>query len=152
MLQRIQTIYLLGSLILIALVSYLPLLTLADSSGALYTYTAAGIFQTGGDKLMSGIYTAALFAGLGLLVLISIFLYRKRTLQMRLTIYCLLIFIGSYGIIFYYYQFAVSTIGLSLATMHFALAFPLIGAVLQFLAFNGISKDDRLVKSYDRLR
>lgn len=152
MLQRIQTLYLIGSVILIALVINLPLITLSDTSGTLYTLTSTGLFQADGVKLMSGIYMAVLFAGLGMLVLVSIFLFRKRTLQMRITIFSLLIYVGSYGLIFYYYQFAVSAMGLSLLTMHIPLSFPLIGAVMQFLAFNGISKDDRLVKSYDRLR
>ncbi len=30
--------------------------------------------------------------------------------------------------------------------------FPLIGAVLVFLAYRGIKKDEELVKSYDRIR
>ena len=39
-----------------------------------------------------------------------------------------------------------------MVTYKLPLVFPLISAVLTFLAYRGIKKDDELVKSYDRLR
>lgn len=152
MLQRIQTIYLAGSLLLVALLLNLPLITLTDAAGKLYTLTVSGLAEENGTQVVRGIYAAIMYGLIGLLILVSIFMYSRRPLQMRIVLISLLLFIGSYGMVYYSYILISSKVAISLASMHIALVFPLIGAILQFLAYKGISRDDKLVKSYDRLR
>jgi hypothetical protein len=82
----------------------------------------------------------------GGLALVNIFLFKKRTLQLRL---CVLGILLEAGVIFLYYRemqnFSVGTFSLtSILQMIIVLAF--------VLAAKGINKDAKLVKNSDRLR
>jgi len=88
------------------------------------------------------LFTAILVAG----CLAIIFLYKNRRLQLRLTVVAL--FIAVINVLLYFTQLKKYTSGNISLTAIFALAIPL----LLFLAARGIWKDEKLVKSLDRLR
>jgi hypothetical protein len=89
-----------------------------------------------------------LTVALGIASLVLIFLYKDRKMQMRLTIVALLLSLLN---IYLYYnetkKFIAAESSLDL-TCVFVFAIP----ILLFLAFRGIYKDQKLVKSMDRLR
>jgi hypothetical protein len=78
--------------------------------------------------------------------LITMFLYKKRKIQLRVTIIAMLL--SLLNIYLYYRQTLKFTHGEYALTAVIALLVP----VLLFLAIRGISRDEKLVKSLNRLR
>jgi len=91
------------------------------------------------------------------LALVCIFLFKKRKLQFRLTIFNILFGFGALGYQYYVVQQTankLSTGGVVIATSSYQLAsfLPIVVIILLFLAARGIYKDEKLIKSLDRLR
>ena len=77
--------------------------------------------------------------------LVTIGLYKNRRLQMKICIVTMILFFSTF----------ISTSYLTAAlgcTVGFGSVVPLLSAVLALLAWNGIKKDEKLVRSADRLR
>lgn len=125
MIQRIQTIY----LILIAGI-LLAMLFIAQSSGIEPLYRHVLTVASGVTALLSAI---------------TIFYYKKRPLQVKLCyvlLFLLTAILAFTGIVF----------GADALKMKFLVIIPLASLILDVLAIQGIKKDDKLVKSLDRLR
>jgi peptidoglycan/LPS O-acetylase OafA/YrhL len=140
MLQRIQTIWLL-------LASACAGLTMKFSFFSGNKPLATGqpaTFQslTATSNILINIITVTLLVG----SLINIFNYKNRRLQFRATI--ALIILGLANIAMYHYETKEFKEGNFDLTAALAIAIP----VLLFLAARGIRKDQKLVKSLDRLR
>lgn len=88
----------------------------------------------------------------GALALVAIFLFRNRRLQMRLTIFTVVaLIVGiAFGLI-YYLQ---NTGGLGDVTVNdrIGMYLPIVALIFTLLAYRYINKDEKLVKSMDRLR
>ena len=137
MLQRVQTLYLILVLLLMAVLPYiLPLWTL--KSGKEFYF-------------MENIIYVILF-GLGsTLTIISIISFKKRQLQFvlgRLTIILNLILLG----LFVYRSLNVSGEINSVSEKGIGMFIPVFSIVMLVLANKAIKKDEDLVKSVDRLR
>lgn len=93
-----------------------------------------------------------LFAVAGLLALVSIFLFKNRKLQMRLTIFSLIatLLASIFGVIFFM-QNGGSVDSAEIAD-GIGMFLPPLALMSCLLAYRFISKDDKLVKSMDRLR
>lgn len=92
-----------------------------------------------------------------ILSLVSIFLYKKRKLQFRLTVLNILLSIGILALIYLGVQKAANNLvaegAVNLRASYQLPAFlPVIMIVCLFLAARGIYKDEKLIKSLDRLR
>lgn len=85
------------------------------------------------------------------LVFIDIWLFKHRSLQMRVASFCMILLVFwyiAYGIIcFYLLQPTVN-----LYSTRIAAALPFAALILLYLAFRGILHDEMLVRSLDRLR
>jgi hypothetical protein len=83
------------------------------------------------------------------LAFVTIFLFKKRMLQIRLTIFSSVVLIG-------YYLALAALIFMTAEDTNFTpswtICLPFIGIVLNWLAIRGIGADEALVKAYDRLR
>jgi uncharacterized membrane protein len=139
MLQRIQTIWLL----LAAICAFLTI-RLSFYSGNIESPGQPTSFQylNAGFNIWILILTVALVC----IAAIDIFLYKNRKLQGRLAI--LGILFSVLNIYLYYKQTQKFTVGNYDLTAILAIVLP----VLFFLAFRGIYRDQKLVKSLDRLR
>lgn len=155
MLQRIQTVYLLLIVALMIATLFLPLsmLQLGDSY---YSFDASGI-STAFVEQAELVYPAwglfALTAVIALVAFITIFLFQKRILQIRLCVFNALLILGFYA----FYAFLLWTVKKELgADLDFsgkiALTFPLISLILDYLAIRNIGADEALVRSLNRLR
>lgn len=80
--------------------------------------------------------------------LITIFVYKDRKLQMRITLANIIISLIVVALYFLNIKDNYKEFSIPLITSVFVFAVP----VFLFLAFRGIYKDNRLVKSVDRLR
>jgi uncharacterized membrane protein len=100
-------------------------------------------------------YTAPLFLLIlitGSLNLVNIFLFNRRILQIRLCIASVILLAFILLTMLYYDTMARSTYDYTLHTFRLAAIFPIIGIILNFLAYRAIHGDELLVKSYDRIR
>ncbi len=96
----------------------------------------------------SNLLLTILSAGVGIASLIAIFLYKNRKMQTRIVLITLLASIINLVLFFMQTkQFAPGQGNFTLSAI-FALVIP----VLLFLAIRGIRRDEKLVKSLDRLR
>ena len=156
MIQRIQTVYLFFSGLLMLVPLFLPVLAfVVPDLGAVYEMGSAGVESPNGDAEL--IYpTWALFILNILIVLLSyiaIFLYNKRTLQMRMTMFNLILKAGFYALlVFYVLEFQGALEAVSEISVRAWIAAPLVAMILDYLAHRGIAIDDRTIKYMDRLR
>ena len=126
MIQRIQTVYLFFAFCLIVTLVFIP-------------------FYPSPSFLMG--FNTGWFAVAALTTIITIFLYKKRKLQIRMCYALILSAVLAY-IIFLIVNFgSLSTIGMS-----YTFIFPFIAIIFLFLAIRGIKKDEKLIRSLDRLR
>lgn len=116
--------------------------------------------QTGMSMLADGVYDIndndilmILTVMLGLIPILGIFLFRNRKLQMnvgRLAIFIGFILLLVGGFFFYQeYEHIKETVN---ASMGAGLAAPVLSFVFLYLANRAINKDEKLVRSADRLR
>jgi len=151
MIQRIQTLFLLAVVILSGLMMIGDLIIMDSGTGTLFYISFAGLGEVGGE-LLQRLWPLSFIIGLvPVLALAAIFLYKNRPLQMRITMFILLlslgtIILGAFYVIMFDRKIEVTVIWKVKAL------FPLISAILAWLAYSAIRKDDLRVKSYDRLR
>ena len=153
MLQRIQTVYLLIIAVLTALMSLFPLAVL-QTGGALYEFTAFGVkTMTQEAELVYPIWSLfVLLAIIAGLAIVTILLFKKRMLQIRLCIFNAFVMIGFYGFFAYLVYAMKQQLGDLSVSVRFALSFPLVCLVLDYLAIRNIGADETLVRSLNRLR
>jgi glucan phosphoethanolaminetransferase (alkaline phosphatase superfamily) len=93
----------------------------------------------------------ALTSVIALLALITIFLFKKRMLQIRLCVFNAILMIGFYALsAFYLVNLKVDLEAVLMVKI--ALSFPLVSLILNYLAIRSIGADEMLVRSLDRLR
>ena len=155
MLQRIQSIYLLlASLALLALFIF-PFVHDVYVNGKPVTVMVTGIYQNvNGQQTHTDFFTAVTAATgiVALLPLVIIFLYKNRKQQIALCYSTMLVIIG--------YSYWVSQTvknavqDASLAMSNYGIGIILLSASILFvvLAQKAIQRDEKLVKSADRLR
>ncbi|MEO7311904.1 MAG: DUF4293 domain-containing protein [Chitinophagaceae bacterium] len=143
MIQRIQTLYLLLAAACAALMFLLPVYGGTLQDGSIKNFMV-------GDNFI-------LFLLVILLVLIpfiTIFLFKTRPLQMKLVWMGILVAIVTIALTFMKASDfgAGKVLNFKAATFKVAAALPVLSLVMLFMAFGGIRKDQKLVKSVDRLR
>jgi hypothetical protein len=141
MIQRVQSIWL----------SITALAAFATYTLNLYT----GKTSTGAERsflLADNFLLVIAIILIGILAITCIFLYKNRKLQFKLSVLGL---IASFGFLFLEYfkveQFKTANQFIS-GTYQIGALLPLLMVIFFFLAAKGIYKDERLVKSVDRLR
>lgn len=152
MLQRPQTLYLLGGFILSLLLLTGPVAQFG-LEGSIYLLKHVGLFDGEGTKMevMTWPMTVLFGSVLGLSFL-NIFLYRHRMLQMRICIFLILLAVGMIGMIFYYIAVVRNQLEGASVLHQWRIVLPPIIAILLYLAFRRIRRDELMVKAYDRIR
>lgn len=150
MLQRIQTIYLLVSIIFFGFTNFFPI-----ASGNLFELYTYGIFAIGGEPITEistyyFILPMALAAGLTVL---AIFLFNNRKNQMAVVRLTFVLYAISFALLAFCIkdcqQLLVNDESMSLRTSFYT---PFISLLLNMLALRAIRKDDKLIRSVDRIR
>lgn len=149
MIQRIQSVYLLVVTILMIICMCNPVGSIIAADNQISEFTNLAIVMPDGSKVYD---PWALFTILLITAIISlgtIFLFKKRMLQIRLTIFSSVLLIG-------YYMALVAFIFMMTEDTTFSASWtvclPLVALILNWLAIRGIGADEALVKAYDRLR
>lgn len=147
MIQRIQTVYILVSAILIGLLFALPFSGLVQND-EIFVFDIRGISKAG--ELVYNGWPIALLAGIILAIhVFAIFQYKKRILQIRLLVFAILASLGLFGMFYFftYYSFSGAAISFKLSVV-----FPVIACILDYLAIRAIGKDEALIRSLNRIR
>lgn len=147
MIQRIQTVYLFISAILTGLLFLLPFAEIAKD-GAIYIFNFKGIILDGVLKengYSISVLIGIIFAMHGFAVLS----YKNRIRQIRIIVFSILILLGLFGLFFFFtwYTFKGAQISYKIS-----MVFPLVAAILDYLAIRAIGKDEALIRSIDRIR
>lgn len=141
MIQRLQSVWLLLAAIC-AFVTYTLVLysgTVADGSPRLFAL---------GDHFL----LVAIIIALGLLSLVTIFLFKNRKLQFRLTILAIVLTIGYLLLQYVNIEQFKKDNAIITGSYQVAALLPILMIIFLIMAARGIYKDEKLVKSLDRLR
>ena len=152
MLQRIQTVYLLIIVALMVATLFLPLAML-QAGDQFYSFDATGVSTiTAEPELVYPTGLFALTAVISILSLITIFLFKKRILQIRLCIFNAILMLGFYALFGFFVWILKDQLAGAALSVKIALSFPIIALILDYLAIRNIGADEALVRSLDRLR
>ncbi len=140
MIQRVQTLYLVLAAALMAGTFAMPLASFLGES----------------DEAVLRSYEwwpLAVLVGLtALLLLVNIFLYKRRWLQLRLCFSSMVLTLGSQGFVAMYVYRLATNPAVVMWKLGAASVFPLAAFVLVVLAVRGIVRDQRLIESLNRMR
>ena len=152
MIQRIQTLYLLLATAMMSLTLFLPLATIVYGGNELVlkAFTLSGVESIEGTL---PVYLGAFLAVTTALLLVIIFLYKKRLVQIRLCVSTIVLLLSSAGLIgLYCYRLCDILSGDLIFTLGFASLMPVVAIIPVVLAIRGIARDEALVRSLDRIR
>lgn len=154
MIQRIQSLYLLLAAVCAGAVLLLPLAAYTDGMNE-YTLRAFMLSESGGEASQPTVYMGILLSLSALLPFVTIFLFKRRMLQVRLCVVELVLLAG--GIIMmavycYLGYRAVSGMPFGAASLKAGVILPLPAIVFTVLALRATFRDEVLVRSLDRIR
>lgn len=144
MLQRIQTVYLLLVVALMTTLCFVPMAT----------YSSNGV--DGALVAFDFWWLGSLFALCALVAFVVIWLFKNRLLQVRLLVAEVVLLVGT-QIFSLWYSIGITRQvaaagGANMSSIATPTFFPLVCIILVWLAIRGILKDERLVRSLDRIR
>ncbi|KAA6335117.1 hypothetical protein EZS27_016621 [termite gut metagenome] len=152
MIQRIQSLYLLLITGLLIASIYMPLgYFYSESGGEAYTFSTWGLdtenhfYSTWGLLIIISLCAGIAFT--------TIFLFKKRMLQIRMAIFNSVLTIGYYLAIMAFYFTLRNKPELGLFRISWTLCFPAIAVILNFFVIRAIWHDEIMVKAAtNRLR
>lgn len=148
MLQRVQTIYLFLATLFFALSLFLPILSLENSSYSFWNIPIE--WQNQLPIKYSLTICSALIGICTILVLYAIFQFKKRKLQMRLIMYVFIVNLLTIALIGFSVFSLIDSVE-NLKISYGLLGLP-INLILLPLGRNKIAKDEKLIRSLDRIR
>ena len=152
MIQRIQSVYLLVVTVLLVVTMCLPAghFIAADGVNTLAFKPLGVTLADGGFQSTWGVFGLLLLSAI--VAFGTIFLFRNRMLQVRMTIFNSVLLIGYYvvfGVFWYVLKGRLDVTGFQVG---WALCLPAVCIILNYLAFRAIYRDEVMVKAADRLR
>jgi len=162
MIQRIQSVYLLLAFMMGILVFMFPIASFLTETAYLKFFIChiQDLFPDPFSEMKVAGQTFPWFYTIPLavlqviiccLVLLTVFQYKNRTLQVKINYLTILLNVLLVGGIFYFASLIEKQTG-AVADYGFGGIFPLVSIVLIFLANYGVKKDEKLIRSADRLR
>ena len=160
MIQRVQTIYMLASVIAILTMHFFWLASFAIPEATFELNSLGLVCQTKGfetDRMVWELFIVLLL--MVALPLINIFLYKNRKLQLRVLIYTIILNVLYYGLFFWEcYRLKGEVAALSqggVVDVHYnimMLVMPAVSIFALIMAARGVIYDIALLKSLERLR
>jgi hypothetical protein len=158
MIQRKQSLYLFFAGLVTLMLLFIPFgkLIFVDETQEVckYTYTAFAVRNEAGESISSTALTnALLLIATSALSFITIFLYKKRKLQMKLiSINMLVILLAIWCIMYAYPHFISRRLNGATVDYNFTILISFVSAIGLFLSKKAIAKDEALIRSTERLR
>lgn len=153
MIQRIQSLYLFASAIACVVCMSMPIgqVLFPDLQGSVKVMNLFAVMANGETTYVPCALFAVLLIAATLNVL-TIFAYKNRVLQMRMSLFTSILLVCYYGVVAVVAHMLCSAADGADFKPMFSLAFPLVSAVLNVLAVLSIRRDEKLVRSLDRIR
>lgn len=159
MLQRVQTVYMLASVIAMIMMMLFPLATFQTPEST-WKLTAVGLENLTDNVSIMGWSIFVLIVVMLLVPFVAIFLYKKRQTQLRFLIFASILNLLYYGLFFYEchnYKEMIqggieSNAGVQTIYNYMMLLMPALGVFCNWMAIRGILHDILLLKSLERLR
>ena len=154
MIQRIQSLFLLAATVFSIIFIFHPLSDLIIAGEIEAEFLASGLKTVGeSPEMLYNTFPIIILAVVTtVLTIFTIFIYKNRTLQMRICVYNILLTVGLVVAIIIYYYLIRNNFKLSSHAFSYSVLLPFVNVILLFQAFRGIRRDDLLLKSYNRLR
>ncbi len=163
MLQRIQSLYLVGVFFVSVALFFVTIANLLSPSHS-FNFGIEGVYYLNNSipvKVFATFQLVVVNAGIACLSIVILFRFKHRKQQILLTKLCLLLQVVMVAGIFYYFENSLASIratenlnsnlGLEINYSLYAL-FPILSLVFSILAIRAISADEELVRSADRIR
>ncbi|HNY63737.1 MAG TPA: DUF4293 domain-containing protein [Bacteroidales bacterium] len=156
MIQRIQSIYLLVAGLVTIVLLFIPIGTLTSELG-FYTYTPFTVHVINTDLVVAKTYFVAILLSLSSIIsFVTIFLYKKRKLQVRLINFNMLVILATLLTMLYIYpKFVfskISELNNTVLDYNYVILIIALTAMGFYMAKKAILKDEALVRSSERLR
>ena len=155
MIQRIQSLYLVAVVALMATALFTPLAYFAAGSNVYELFAFELVSQADAAASQSTMYMGVVVALATIIPLITIFLYKNRMLQIRLCAVELVLLLGAQVFMALYYYLSnrmFEQLEFHTQGIRIAIIFPFVAIILDYLALRAIFKDEMLVRSLDRIR
>jgi len=154
MIQRIQTVYLLAATFLLGLLFSNPIAEIIISDNLYLTMWYNKIIASDPETIAARTAwpLTILLAVIVAVELVIVFLYKKRNVQIRLSIFNLLLMFGLVGMIYFLTKQTLNSMEGLKSVFLWPIVCPMIAIILNYLAIKAIQKDENLVRSYDRIR
>lgn len=147
MIQRIQTVFILIAAFLCGSLFFQKFADIIVND-ELHIFNAYGIFKNQ-ELLFSGLPILILIGIVTALHFITIFLFKKRILQIRILAFTIILLLGLCGLFFYFTYVSFDEVKVAFKV---GVAFPIVAVILDWLAIRAIGKDEALVRSLNRIR
>ena len=159
MLQRVQTVYMLASVVAILMMLLFPLATFQTPEATL-KLTAVGLENLTDGTSVMGWSIFGIIVVMLLVPLIAIFLFKKRWVQFRFLLFAAILNLLYFGLYFYechnYTEMIqnglVANAEVQVLYNYLMLAMPALGIFCNVMAMRGVLHDIMLLKSLERLR
>lgn len=143
-LQRIQTVYLLVAIILMAIFTFFPVFTVTNESGV---YTVGAL---AGSRVNSpSVLLLVLDVLITLFALVTMFSFKNLKKQITMAGVLILLVVTllvSIGVLF------VQQKGVGIAVINWPIAFPFVSLVMAMMARGGMKHDKKLLSDSERIR
>lgn len=153
MIQRIQSLFLLATAIITALLFLSPMAVLVIPNNFSYEFYTCKVMRLDQIPVFMTYNWTSMILNIFItgLAIVTIFLYKKRFLQVRLCLVNIILMLGL--LLLMCYQIFHMTNELDADRIfRLTISFPIVGIILTWLALRAIVKDIKLLKSLDRIR
>ena len=147
MIQRVQSVYLFLAAILTLATPFFQIMGIRFDEPQTFS-----LFSLGSYSFLPNFVSPAFSLIAGILAFVTIFLYKKRKLQIKICYWILGLIVFLYIFIFYSFIVLMSKAAGASFFPKVAIGFPVIALFLVCMAIAGIKKDQKIVSSLDRLR
>lgn len=154
MIQRIQSLYLFVTAMLMGSMLLLPIAEFTANNGDIFTLTAFSLASV--TQSESTLWMGILVVVATVLPMVTLFCFKRRMLQVRLCAALVVIILGVAAFVALYYWLSVTNALAEVGVCHKQLGWgaimPIPSFILTLLAARTIFKDEMLVRSLDRIR
>lgn len=153
MIQRIQTLLLIGVVILISLLIFMPLAAFTNAESTFLLMADSMVDTLPGKEALMVVWP--LFILLIVMVLVpfvTIFMYKKRMLQIRMTIFSSILDVLFFVLYFYECSTIAREIQAEVSYKPVALIIPVVAILLNIIAIRKIGQDEMLIRSLNSNR
>ena len=154
MIQRIQTVYFLIAAFLLGSLFFVPFAEIVGQSGEIYRIDSGGFYSEGvniPEFLFRSLHIVLLISISIVFLLLTIFQFKHRSKQMLLSKLIIFILLLLTVLIGFDLSRCINMVQGNYS-LKIYLAFPLIAIILVYIGIKAIKKDEKLLKSSNRIR